>query len=906
MSHEPDADRKAEGPPRSGGARAKSRGPSQASERSPSGSISDKALTALSVLLAVTVSGSVLAIGSVHIPVLFVVAIIALASAALAVFIQAKDRRRLPFSLPAGALLALSAYSLLQAVPMPLAWLETIAPQNADVWSRALEPFGEPGPSWASLSLDPAASVIEGLKWLVYAAVFTSASVLGARRGAARGVLIVFASAVLAALITIGHGLLGISLVYGLYQPAFSASPWHIGPLLNPNNLAGYENLGAMCGLGLMLMRKPIVPPWLAGLGVATAIAVELTSGSRAGSLALIAGITAMAVLPRQPSERRAGLFSSWRVVLLLAATAGGGALLAVLGGTGEAWSELYDQNIQKIEMFGWVMPMIRDFTWLGVGRGAFESVFPAYRVTPGNVVYTHAENFIAQWAVEWGAPVAIAALIAFGIALAPGRLGVKRSSITAGVWVGLGVLGAQNLFDLGFEIPAICIASSAAFGSIWGDEKRRRLSRGEPSQSSEGLASRRRFLDRFGERRAAVAAGAVLIVGLGVLLLVIRAGRRDLSDERADLREAYTKADLRRPGDRTELRRMIRASMLRRPAEPYFPLIGALIAWRARDRDPLPWLQRTLARDPVSGRAHLLLAEVLHDRGAPEQALMELRLAAENDFALIAPAARTALRFTNHFDDLMRAVPAGKAGAATLDELAVRLAAMGEEDARSRCDREAILRDPSRVGPRMREALALIRALDPASGSSLCEDRARCDEAIEAHARALDIAEPRASFAAQIRARKRMAEGQPDDAERLLSTECSRASDRVLCARLRVEAAALLKGPDRLSAAVRDYLSAACSRARECADAAQWAGDMRAGRGEWGAALSLYGRAAREDPGEDRWLSLAEAASRAGAHTEAVEALEKVLQKRGGSDPAIRKRIEDERSKAAGTLFPP
>jgi hypothetical protein len=32
-----------------------------------------------------------------------------------------------------------------------------IAPHNADVWSRALSPLHEPGPSWAPITLDPTA-----------------------------------------------------------------------------------------------------------------------------------------------------------------------------------------------------------------------------------------------------------------------------------------------------------------------------------------------------------------------------------------------------------------------------------------------------------------------------------------------------------------------------------------------------------------------------------------------------------------------------------------------------------------------------------------------------------------------------------------------------------------------------
>ena len=177
MSDEPDDH--AEGPPRSSGARRLrgARRISRGSERASPGETSETAIKALSGLLAATIAGSVLAIGAVHVPVLFAVAAAAITSAALAFFIQAEGGKRLPLSLPVAALLALSAYSLLQAAPMPLAWLEAVAPHRADIWSRALEPFGEPSPSWASVSLDPSSSVIEALKWLVYAAVFASASV---------------------------------------------------------------------------------------------------------------------------------------------------------------------------------------------------------------------------------------------------------------------------------------------------------------------------------------------------------------------------------------------------------------------------------------------------------------------------------------------------------------------------------------------------------------------------------------------------------------------------------------------------------------------------------------------------------------------------------------------------------
>ena len=45
----------------------------------------------------------------------------------------------------------LTLYTALQCVPMPIGRLAAVAPHNADVWSRALSPLHEPGPSWAPI-----------------------------------------------------------------------------------------------------------------------------------------------------------------------------------------------------------------------------------------------------------------------------------------------------------------------------------------------------------------------------------------------------------------------------------------------------------------------------------------------------------------------------------------------------------------------------------------------------------------------------------------------------------------------------------------------------------------------------------------------------------------------------------
>jgi len=146
-------------------------------------------------LQSAVVVGSLMAIGTVHVSVLLVVACAAFALPLIVLAFGIETRRATLFVPPAVVLVVLSAYSLLQAVPMPMPWLKALSPGAADIWSRALLPFGELGPRLASLSADPGASIREALKWLTYAAVFGSAAVLAARRGLRWAVTLVFSAA---------------------------------------------------------------------------------------------------------------------------------------------------------------------------------------------------------------------------------------------------------------------------------------------------------------------------------------------------------------------------------------------------------------------------------------------------------------------------------------------------------------------------------------------------------------------------------------------------------------------------------------------------------------------------------------------------------------------------------------
>jgi tetratricopeptide (TPR) repeat protein len=681
--------------------------------------------------------------------------------------------------------------------------------------------------------------------------------------------------------------------VYGFYDPSVPLPPWHIGPLLNPNTLAGYLNLGALSGMGLLFTQRPIAPRWLVAAGIALIVGVEVTSASRGGVLALPVGVVALALLLRwQARERGRSQGTPSKVTWLFGAALAGGVLLAALGGTHATWTELYDKNLGKLEMLLWARPMLGDHTLFGIGRGAFESVFPAYRVTAGHVVYTHAESFPAQWLSEWGVPVGLFALVAFARSLSPARLGVTRSALAAGAFCGVAVLLLQNMVDLSLEIPSVCIAVAVLLGSLWGDSAR---ARPDAPRRERG----------FGGPLARMAPAAVLAAGIALSIAAVRAGYPDVAAERNALRAAFELSDPQDAGDREQLRKAIRAAILRHPAEPYFPLIGALCAYQGGHESAIPWLQRSLERALVNGRAHLLLAQVLAGRGARKQAMLELRLSVEQDPSLVRHAGPLAVRWTKDFDELARAVPEGKTGAVMLDELAVQASVAGRPDLRARCDRAAIERDRLAFGPRLREAQALLAALGPGDKSGACVDRAQCAREIEGHAAALEAAQPDRSVATQIRARLLLADKRADEAEALLAARCAQTSDRPECLRARTLAAAEAASPDKLAAASKDLLAASCLSPAACAEAATWLGDLRMGRGEAGTALAFYARAAREDPTEPRWLKLADVASRAGAHAQAADALERVAQKRGG-DEALRRRIAEERARAMGAIHGP
>src|SRR5262249_55600599 len=154
------------------------------------------------------------------------------------------------------------------------------------------------------------------------------------------------------------------------------------------------------------------------------------------------------------------------------------------------------------------------------------------------------------------------------------------------------------------------------------------------------------------------------------------------------------------------------RGVMRRHPADPYFPRVGALAAWRSGKESPIPWIQRALDRGPRIGSTHLAIAYILASVGAKNQTLFELELATEYQPGLIRRVAPLVNRIAQSYEDVARAVPDGAVGTRLLAAVALGRKSEAAGDLRERLLGEALARDPDLIGVRSAIAHDLVQAL--------------------------------------------------------------------------------------------------------------------------------------------------------------------------------------------------
>jgi tetratricopeptide (TPR) repeat protein len=854
-------------------------------------------------LLGATVLGSLLAVGTVHVNTLLAVASAAILSFVVVCFTEKDWASRIPA--PTWVLLGLSLYSLLQSVPLPFNWVRHLSPAAAQVWIDARRLVGAALYDPAALSLDPAASRVEALKWLTYGAVFATAAQVTRRAGAKRGLGLVVLAALVGGVLTLAHGLFGIDKWLGIYQPRYAHPTWALSPLLNSNNYCGYLNLATFVAIGLAMTGRPPAPRWALGLTAAVLFALSFLTGSRGGVLALLLGVGLVALALREQTRRARRLgapsLPSW---LPLAGAALAGSTLFLLGSNDTIWAQLLDETTSKIRIVEWTAPLARDYLWFGVGRGAYETVAAAYRTMSGLVTYQHAENFLADWVAEWGVVVCATALACFFWLLRPNKLGFLRHPIPTASLIGVLVLVLQNLVDLGLEVAAVGIALATVLGSLWGgslrDRARKEL-RGQAKASQRDAvsaattkSSRRRRADSraWGSR---LSAGAALVLGAALLVFVARTGRPEVLEERRHLHDEIADGHALDRIKLAKLQRSVATALARHPADAYVPVLGAIVA-RQLGQNELVWLNHALRRDPLNARAELLLADALARRGAHRQALGVLRRCATHEPNLAHVVAERATRYSHAVEELELSVPEGQPGVAVLNALAQYLNKPETRSAHDALLALALKRQGNSAATHGLIIDDLLRDLESPSGPCVGEAGARCEERLRQHAQVIEKQGPHNLQAVILRSRLLAREGKIDEAVQWLSEHCHEFTSDAICAAQWVTLAARAKSSDALEEAGSTYLALACSTPEACASAATWIGNNYVARGNYESALLRFERAANEAPSADAWLRVADAALRSGHVNRAQTAL--ISARRFGSaiDPNLIERVEQAR----------
>jgi hypothetical protein len=812
-------------------------------------------------LLVLAVAGSALAIGAVHTQTLCVVAV-ALVGALLALSWRAEPSgARASATLLFWTGVALTAWTALQCVPLPIGWLAAIAPHNADVWARSLAPLHEQGPAWAPLSLDPGATRVAVLKGLVILCAFLAALRVTRRRD---GVTFLAVAVVITGLVLVTaavlHPAFGAKKVFGWYEPGPGIDGRHVAPLLNANHLAAYVDVAFCLALGMLVTRTPRVPRSLSAAAVVILAAGQVWVASRSGVVAMVLGAVvtvAMARAERADAQRS----PTWVSGVSLAAVLGGAVVIALLSNQ-DVSTELLDANASKLAGFVKMLRMVPAHPVFGVGRGAFESTYPAFRSDVGHVTYSNPENLILQWTTEWGVPVGLAGLAAIAFALRP-TTALPRSRTAGGAWAALLAVGAHDIADFATEVPAVAVACAVCAAIVAG---------GEPGRQPSTL------LERWSVRPRAVAAiGALAVVAAGIVAL---AGlHEELDADRAVLQACISGGD-----PVSVVHERARAAMLRHPGEPYLPFAVGLRAAHARDENPLPWLGATLERAAVYGPAHLVLARLV-SRASPSQARMEYRLALAQAPTLLPVVEGEAARVVGGYDDARELAPEGLYGIELLQAVADAVAArLPATHARLELDLARLA--PKARAPTKSMADDAVGDLEAGEAAPWCVGgrRATCAQLALERARELANVDADSCDGPALEARVFSATGDAGEGLRRLHVAASTRADREGCLRALVQQAIAAGKPEEAESALEQLARPPCDAQPDCLARLQWVAKEQEQLGHVGHAAMTMRRAHQAAPWDDALLlEAARLASAAGLHAEALADYELLVKREPG-----------------------
>jgi tetratricopeptide (TPR) repeat protein len=484
-------------------------------------------------------------------------------------------------ALPLAAVLGVCALLL---VPLPHQ-VHGLSPGAVRVFEVSLGQLGM-YPEVRPLSLDSAATARAFLKAVACTAAFIASSRYSSTHQ--RRERVVLGLALSSAGVT--AAVLGAALVGGgeLLGPHF--------PFVNPNHLAGFLNLTSFVALG-QAFRLHGRSRVLWGMLFAVAGATVFLSLSRAGIAGFLLGgcvFLGWHSLTRRHRDGASHPLRQGMLVGALACAAGLAAFLALDPILAELRTLRGGADDIKVRLLAPALQVIKDFPIVGIGPGAFPTVFTAYQSESSAVTFTHLENEWVQPLIDFGVPAGVLLVGTFALiwARAARRRGLAPSEI--GLLAGTAALAAQSGFDFSLDVLGVAIPFAIAMGLL------------EPAERPVRLP-----------RWLLPTAVAALLLVAGAFVVAIQ--RHELDADRDRIEGAA--------GSRTT-EGVARDVLWWHPAD-WFPhaVAGVRSAAEQGCRQGMPWLLRAMALDPAAPSPHLAAARCLVGRD-DRAAKREYRLA--------------------------------------------------------------------------------------------------------------------------------------------------------------------------------------------------------------------------------------------------------------------------------------
>ena len=567
----------------------------------------------LTLLFALTLISPSLLAGGWRLNTLPLLVALATASWITKIVSSYRSGRHVQVPLISGGLIALSAFCIFQCVSIgPV--LDLLSPQAA-----ALRAFVLPeGPQ--TISYEVGATYREAAKLMTYAMVAAIAHELTRRRGL-RQVLVPVVLAVLLSILTaVTHRFLRIDVLWGVFDgltPAGSLAT----TFQNPNHASAFCTIGALTAAGLGVGANSRAEQLVYVLLGAIFVGATVADPSKGGLIALAIGFVIFAIRLRltaitTSSYGLRALIGALVLPLFIIALR----LNAVIREFGLGTEAKTLGLSEKFAAFSGAFHMVTDHPLVGVGRGAYVSIYSKYQVSPLQLIFAFPENIFAQLVSEWGVIVGCLALGGLIWSVSHRMVHAHRPE-ELGASAALAALVVHDLFDFSLEMPGIAVPTAALAGALTSTRKPHKSnSRRTDSKVNSGFKLYLRSYSRL----------AFTVVAPSVLILVLTQMAFLNGDINSDLHWLRSYGEDLVNGETFD-ETLVDSRYSRHPANVW---ITSHVSYLYEIKNPrnlseaLRYTNKALYLGPRYADAHLSAARLLHHAGHRQQALGELRRA--------------------------------------------------------------------------------------------------------------------------------------------------------------------------------------------------------------------------------------------------------------------------------------